>query len=783
MKTNYQFQNISAGTQSQAYVDQSAMLTATTGTPSVGQFRSTILGRASIPNITADVRASFGVERIMIQQGYLIQNEFGPSGEPVWGAVNDTNGLIRCVGGGFYNGLNAYGAGISTANVNEYIEIVFYGTGLNWISMQVNDIRDASVTVDGVVTRASGVKTAANHLVLGNRGYAPNNTIWLVTGLTLGLHTVKLTNISDGYNFGANGFEILNESASGLINVNTGSAYYRGNKITNSVADSIAYNTGVTGTKGGRIVRYFTGTDSQTQAFTACASSPSYLTSASHTSEEVVRTFNWREFGCGRTDDFSLATGINIGARAFTLDDATTTLLHNNVYVVASTDTLGFGVDGAYTTFTFVGCGLDILRIDNAGGGTDTYNVYVDGSLVGNLANVGKTYLRVEKIASGLPYGTHVVTIVRNAATTYTPGIRAFIVYQPKKPSLPTGAIEVCDYNVMADFVANTVAQVVYLSPGVLRKHGTREFVYVDGTGGTTNWLATINASFIGGYRVDTDRTGAYCEYTFFGRGFDFRFRAGTAESSNITVSLQSLSTGGSLLTATTANFPTLASSVYGTGVGFSSGILDQLDGTNTTGCGLVITGLTLGLWKVRFTNNTAGSYIDLDAIDVITPIHTYDSNVYATLQNTLTVGNNSLMDSRQTSPNPSSLTTPKALVQAVGVTSNPTTTSTSFVPCPDMSVTIKTTGGSLYISYAIDFYCSAAGATGAAFQIYLDGVAVGTPKTLNSYVSGANMFAADIICCPCSSGYHKVDVYFSAVSTVTVTAYTTQRTLIVREL
>jgi hypothetical protein len=83
MKTNYQFQNISAGTQSQAYVDQSAMLTATTGTPSVGQFRSTILGRASIPNITADVRASFGVERIMIQQGYLIQNEFGPSGEPV----------------------------------------------------------------------------------------------------------------------------------------------------------------------------------------------------------------------------------------------------------------------------------------------------------------------------------------------------------------------------------------------------------------------------------------------------------------------------------------------------------------------------------------------------------------------------------------------------------------------------------------------------------------------------------------------------------------------------
>jgi hypothetical protein len=108
MKTNYQLQNIAAASQDQAFIDESARLTAVTSSPGVGQFLSSIIGRASIPDIANDFRASLGIERIPVQQIMLLQNEFGPNGEPVYGALNDTRGLIRFVGPGLvvFNNVN-----------------------------------------------------------------------------------------------------------------------------------------------------------------------------------------------------------------------------------------------------------------------------------------------------------------------------------------------------------------------------------------------------------------------------------------------------------------------------------------------------------------------------------------------------------------------------------------------------------------------------------------------------------------------------------------------------
>jgi hypothetical protein len=116
----------------QNFVDQSAVLTAVNGTPGAGQFRSSITGRAPIPDITNDLRPSLGVERVMTQQIVELQNEFGPSGEPVFAALNDERGLIRLIGSWVYS-VSANGETLSSGTLADFIEVTFYGTGLNML--------------------------------------------------------------------------------------------------------------------------------------------------------------------------------------------------------------------------------------------------------------------------------------------------------------------------------------------------------------------------------------------------------------------------------------------------------------------------------------------------------------------------------------------------------------------------------------------------------------------------------------------------------------------------
>jgi hypothetical protein len=779
MKTNYQLQNIAAGSQSQAYVDQSAVLTATTGTPGVGQFRSSIIGRASIPDIANDMRASLGIERISIQSLTLLQNEQGSNGEPVYSVVNDDRGLIRCVGYWVSIGGSSRGTTVYCVLTNDYVEIVFYGTGLNLITT-VDVTRSFSVYLDGSLVSSSLYPSSPSN-VLDNRGSNPNQILNIINNQTLGIHTVKVVNNSANA-YWLCGFEILNSNASGYVNINPGTAYYQGKKIKNSSSDSITYNTGVTGTKGGRIVRYFTDTDTVTQAFTAVNASVAYGISADHTNEEVARIYMPREFGAGRynaiyanQDDFSLMTSTGRSA-AFTLDDGTTTLVSPGITLqgVSGPEGLLLGAAGS-VTLTFVGCGLDILLYDYAAGGNDSYTYQIDGATATAWFNTaGNTALRVQKIVSGLAYGTHTFTLNRVTASTWAPVLVHFKVYQPKKPTLPTGAVEICDYNVMGNYVANTVAGLSTMATGVLRKQNTREFVYVNGTGGTVDWSIAIGTE-TSGFGVYTDRLNGYVTYTFLGTGCELRFTSSGNRSANVSVLLNNLA-------ATTANFSTLVSSVYGTGVTFSSGTLDQYDVSVTTGSGLTLSGLPLGLYTIKLNNNTASSFIHITSIDIITPIHSYKNNLYADLQNTLTAGSQSLMDSRSTSPNPTSLTTPKVWAQAVGITSNPTTSTASFIPIPDMSLTIKTNGGVLDIYYSIETSSSAATWNWAS-QIYVDGLGI-TPYKSVENTAVYNTLIADNLIVPVSAGVHKVDVYWNSGNVGnTLTAIGARRSMKVREI
>ena len=732
-----------AGTQ--GFVDQSALISVP---------NTAIVGRAKIPDLANDLRASLGVERIMTQSIVQLQNEFGASGEPVYAAVNDDRGLIRFVGG--YNPIkDAYGQYIQCTLATDYVEVVFYGTGLNVLATYSASAFTNTYYLDGSASPVTFL-SATPSSILAIRNYSPNTVVPVVSGLTLGMHTVKIVITTNMTAWGFTGFEILN--ASGLININPGVGYLNGQKYVNTLADSVAYNTGVTGTRGGRVVRYLNADGTAGQAFTAVNAAAAYLTSADHTNEEVVRTYHWREFGCGRADDFSLP--FTSTDRAFTLDDGTTTLTASGMTATGA-DYLDFPTNSAFLTFTFVGCGVDVFRKDTGTGGSATLQYYVDGASVGSTSQTNTGLKRRESVVSGLPYGTHTLKIARTAAATNDPTLYSFVVYQPKKPTIPATALEICDYNVMGDYVGSTATLSSEMSSGVLSKCPVRELVYVGTFGGGVVNNTANDSPF--GWAVTSSTATDYVQYTFFGSGFEL---------------MATISTGPSVWTVWVDGSQYLGSATANTGSSWSAPAW-----TMTNQSRLKVTGLSLGVHTVKLVLSGTFTNARLCAFSVITPIHAVKSNLYADLQNTLPVGSCSLTDSRKTSLIKEQLPQVKSFAQAIGVTSGPTVTSSSLIPAADLSTSLKTNGGPVEISYNASMYHSVA-ATLCTCQVYVDGAAVVTPKVVSSPGAGATYVfeVSDSIILTLSAGYHKIDCYV-ATGASTLTLCTTDRSLVVREL
>jgi hypothetical protein len=638
-----------------------------------------------------------------------------------------------------------------------------------------NDVR---ASVDGGAEGSNFIPTGKS-VLLANRLVSPNGVFNAASGLTLGVHTVKLRLNSIVMNFSC--FEVLNQSTT--LKVNPGSAYSFGKKLTLASQQSPAYNSGfdsgTLGTKGGRVLSYLNSVGNFGRIVNPTNASQGNLTSADHTNEDVARTYNWSDFGAFRNtsgaflDDFSNLPSSGANTAAFTLEDGTTTLVGSSVQRSAAAVS-SFGVrinaNSGFLAFTFVGTGLDIMRIDEVDSGTaNTWSVTIDGSNVGNLSTSGVTKLRKESIVSGLPYGTHTVKITQVSSPSFSMCISQFIVYQPKKPTLPVGAIELADYNIMADFVANSTASVDYISTGTLRKHTVRENVFVNGTGGA-DWALSLAATILGGWQSFSSHVNSSVQYTFFGTGFDFRFDSGNNRSSNISVTLNGLA-------ATTANFPGLTSSVYGTGVSFSSGTLDQQDASSVNGSGLVIKDLPLALYVVKFTNNSAGSFLVATAFDQITPIHSYKSNIYADYQNTLPVGSNAISDNRVATPIKNVLSKKKNWSQAVGITSAPTTTATAATPCPDMAVEVEVgVGEDLEIFYRLDTTGNVAN-DATLSQIYVDEMPVGVAAAVTKPTANGSAINTDSFTIPVSPGIHIVRLYWWTTAN-TLTAGSNRRVL-----
>lgn len=751
---------------------------------------TSVVGRARIPDIVNDLKPSFGVDRIPIEDIYLIQNEFGPNGERVWGVVGDDRGLIRIVGAADINTNPRNSFPLRVQNTgNDFIEVTFYGTGLNILITQPGATQQAVYSVDGGAESANFITTTSSVLTVPARGYRNNFVQNVVSGLSLGIHTVKIRVPNTSVAFlHLHGFEILNTASTSSLKINPGYAFQNGRKISSLAGSSslLAKPATVTGGNGGRVVTYIKPDGSFDQSVQLVAASPSYLTAADHTNEELTRTYHFREFGAGGSTDFDVLPQGTVSSRSFVLEDGTTALLGQNSQTGGTPiENLSPQATGDYITFVFVGTGLDITTA-LAAAYTSTNQVTVDGVSVGSISSLS-IGVQVKKIASGLKYGTHVVAIQRTSGG-FSFAIADFKVYGPKKPSIPAGSIELSDYNVMADYTGNATAGATPIASGVLRKFNTREFSYI-GSGWTISASPIADGSL--GFQVSSTTNSDAIHYAFFGTGLEWRFSNNAASavwqmsidgSTNLSVSNSSPTPG----TAGWSGAVSTNGDRYGAGVTSwiaSTGTLTS-SVTATTGNGVRVYGLTPGLHIITITKISGAGQVIHNALDIITPIHSPRSGPAAGVQNSLPIGSCSLSDSRFVSLVKSDKNA-KNWAQAVGTITSPTTTSSVYVPMPDLSVTINTGANGkasfLRINYSIDFFADAAGRN-PAFRVYVDGVPVGQLRDWITFSGVSSYCVSDIIRVPVSPGAHKVDVYW-VINAGTLTANDNRRTLLVEEV
>lgn len=725
-----------------------------------------IQNRAPVKGLGQDLLPMFGVNRIQVQELQELYEEIGPNKETVHKPVNDKFNQIRFVGNVFSQ-IDARGVRIIFQSVDDFVEVTFYGTGINVLYVGGLGGDDGRVRVDGGAESANIIPSTA--AATGARNYNTNNIVNMATGLSQGLHTVKLRH--EAGTLTIHGFEILNEVDD--LTLPPGVAYIGGNKVEKTSTDTTPYDSdfenesGTDEDRGAHVLVYIDENGlvkKDVQWVPAEASSLSFGgggftgNEADHSDEEKTAEHFWREFGAELGSDFS--TLVNSGSeRAFTLDDNITNLTADN----AATNTFIDGVENLtantnFIRFTFVGTGLDIVGGAN---GQPSWDVTIDDTAIGNITTDGDSDTKLIRIVSGLPYGTHVVKFNRNASAF---GLQKFIVYGPKTPDLPTGAAPLCDYFLMADFVANTGTNADDISDGVLRKHVLRESNLL----GSTWAVGSPFAEQIGGEHISQSNNGSSLDQTFFGTGVHHRFATNSGHTAIIVVELNS---GSGFVTVNESNFtingsgagPAITVTAHGGSFNTVSGNLSQVSGSRLEGSGLIIEGLALGTYTLRQIN-AQNVFAEFHSFDIITPIHAPKLNGPFTRQNTSRVGSQAIRDLRSFG---SDCCTPSPAYSAVGVVTEPVTAALIDKPNGDTQVVFESDGKTpqtIIWSGTVRSVAGAGSGVFSSFKLFVDGKFVGpqrfqTANTVTSFAQNITLHYTSVF----SKGTHSVLLHWGS--------------------
>lgn len=581
-----------------------------------------VTGRALIKDLSKLPAPLLGVERVDLRWSDIsvVEDEIDAVDGRFIYKSNDYLDRVRLVGNWRFTG-GSLDESIVTTDEDDFLEITFYGTGLNYMASQFATDRDWFASVDG--GPETDIYPSAID-VISTRNYRAHQRFNVASGLTLGVHTVKIRRGPAGTGMHFYGFEVLNESAA--LNIPAGDVIRKDERMSIPATTS-AYNADFDassdplGTKGGRVVVYgerqLDGTMVIKKRFKAVDLTQGNLPAgADHSNEEIIRKVHFRDFGKGRGDDFSTLTD-SADDKFYTLDDGATTLVGINVNSIAGPEFEHFRITSATNSvaLTFVGTGLDLIAAKNTPAGFDSHTMEIDGDSIGTLSasdfNGDRVLTRIP-IVSGLDYGTHTVRFTRDAFASGGLLFHEFITYGPAKPEIPADAVELGSYYLMADFSHDTTeGDIDKISAGVIRKQSSREIVY-----GGTGWSLDSFTSVAGGGRALSNTIGDDFSYTFHGTGFVYQQNT-NASGADVDVYLDDGS-GEVLLTA--ANFPT-ASFATSASLAYNSGTAALTKSGSTAGATFAVTGLALGTYTVRVESTSANDH-QIHNFDVISPIH-----------------------------------------------------------------------------------------------------------------------------------------------------------------
>lgn len=756
--------------------------------PKVTVTATAIQNRAQCTDFSQDLMPRMGVERIMVCGLIPCPGEYGANQEQVHKPINDIHDQFRFVGGWSIDPVSNSGVGAAAGNgPPSYFEITFYGTGLNVLVGGIGASADWRATVDGGTEGANFITFASTYSTVQNsQNINENQVINAVNGLALGLHTVKIRRAAAGGGFfNLYGVEVLTVSGSSpnVLQLVPGSAYSGSLKSTATALSVDSYNSnfesGTLGTKGGHAVIYMKQGGTIAKAVTPTDASQLTLTSTSHANEDLIRQIHWREFvGIGaRTSDLSKVTTTGTGSFVYVLDDGTTALSCLNIQYDSTTfvglgETIVIGQTNGTITLTFVGTGLDIYATSNLASGFDPHSVTIDGSTLGTnitaLPNGVAGQPQVIKIASGLAFGTHVVQFKRTSTAGAGLFFSKFFVYGPKKPTVPTNAVELADYYVMANYSINFAngfnPQVNSIQPsnGTLLKWALKEAIY----SGTWS-VGSLDAANNYGQTVLTNTTGDFVEFTFYGTGLEINTTWSTSTPNVIVRMDGSLYTGAATVSTGNTWTPGTSTWVFG-----------------SLAARMSITGLSLGKHTIRLTFNGGGTNPQMMSFAPITPIYAYKFNGPGLVQNMLEVGSCSISDNRDFSP--LKVDTPKAWCATNGINTSPNTSnSTVYTPVGDLFATIKTSGRPIEITYSMAASNNTSG-FGVDSGIYVDGMPVNGGNSVINATSAANnalVVLTNTVIVPVEAGVHVVHIAFLASPGGVATSTGTRRTLKVREI
>lgn len=643
---------------------------------------TTIVNRAKMVDLTKDLGVRKGVDRIMTQELIELPEEQGLNGEKVFGLVGDKYEQFRFVGD-WKSETTTSGVNVFTTTVNDYVEIIDNGTGLNILGyMDVDAAPDWRASINNGVEGNNLYSTTSS--ILTGRQYGMNVKANVFSGLTKGVHNTKIRcAVSGTEGLRIYGFETLNESAQ--LSISQGEIQLN-NLLLKSPSEILTdyktgFESGIVGTNGGRAPVYIKPDGTIRKAINPVGT-PLYLPNADHSNEKEVRRINFREFGADRADDFSTlsASGSN---RAFTMPDNVTTLIGNNVSVpsvIAKQNGFGFGAVGSYGILTAICSGLDVTVARDDIAGDFSLEVFVDGTsrgIIGYSDIPPNENMVTVNVFSDLKYTTHRVKFIITGTFTCNVVLGDFVIYQPKTPAIPQNSHMIGSYNLMADFVHNPSKGLEDISVGVLRGVGTRGWVY------TGTWNISLDIAYISGFQIFSNATSEQtASKSFNGTGFHFRGKTASG-AATVQIFIDDV-----LVTA--ANFP-LITVIPDTGVAYDNvgATINFNDGGAATNGGFAVTGLPDSEHTLKLRSSGSAAEWQVQSLDVITPIHSYKENK-PNVKGVFDIGSQSVGDNR------SDLTTTQyqsRTFKAVAKTSTPTITATSFVLCPDMVLPVHSNG------------------------------------------------------------------------------------------